>query len=52
MKRRTLLKGALATGVLASASGRMAMASLSPAKDAVSIVRLDGSGFMLSGEPV
>ncbi len=48
MKRRTLLKGALATGVLASASGRMAMASLSPAKDAVSIVRLDGSGFMLS----
>jgi hypothetical protein len=48
MKRRNLVKGAIATGILASAPGPMAMASLSPAKDALSATRLDGSGVMLS----
>jgi hypothetical protein len=48
MKRRKFVKGAIATGILASTKGRMATAALSPAKDALAATRMDGSGVMLS----
>jgi FAD/FMN-containing dehydrogenase len=48
MKRRSLVKGAIATGILSTTTGQLALASLAPAKDALAATRLDGSGVMLS----
>ena len=48
MRRRNLIKGALVAGVAASTTGRLAMAALAPANEALTAGTLDGGEVFLS----